>query len=600
MEQTSSSVPAAEPAAEYARRLEKEQSAQAQLDRRHYALGTSKLCAAGLAVGLLVWSLTSHGSLIWLATPVAAFIALEAAHTSVLRRLQRSTRVVTFYQRAIARLENRWMGSGETGDRFLDEAHPYARDLDIFGKGSLFEFLCTARTGAGQEILARWLLAPAPLDEIRARQAAVTELRPRLDLREELAVAGEDVRSEVRPSALMAWAEAPSSASPAVVRAVAGVLGAVWLVAVALWLVRGLSWVAVAATFVNLAFFSWLLPRIRKIVPAEQFARDLALLAGVLGRLERETFSSPRLISLQGALRTNGPSPAGSLSRAAHLMQSLESRRNIVVAALDPFVFWTPQLALAIESWRVRFGRSMRVWLDAVGEMEALMSLAGYAFEHPADVFPEFVEPAPLFEARSLAHPLLPEHTAVPNDLSIGAPLRLMVISGPNMAGKSTFVRAVGVNAVLAQCGAPVRAQSLRMSRLQVAASICILDSLQGGVSRFYAEINRLKLIAELTRGPLAVLFLLDELLSGTNSNDRRAGAEAVLKTLVDRGAVGFVTTHDLALTRIAENGSARAANFHFDDRIENGELHFDYRIVPGVAQSSNALALMRSIGLDV
>jgi DNA mismatch repair ATPase MutS len=188
----------------------------------------------------------------------------------------------------------------------------------------------------------------------------------------------------------------------------------------------------------------------------------------------------------------------------------------------------------------------------------------------------------------------------VRNDLRLGDDLRLLIISGPNMAGKSTFIRAVGTNAVLAQCGAPVRARRLRMSRLQIAASICVLDSLQGGVSRFYAEITRLKLMAQLAAGPLPVLFLLDELLSGTNSNDRLAGAEAVLKSLVAHGAAGLVTTHDLALTRIAENGSARAANFHFDDHLENGELRFSYKLLPGVAQSSNALKLMRSIGLEV
>jgi DNA mismatch repair ATPase MutS len=178
--------------------------------------------------------------------------------------------------------------------------------------------------------------------------------------------------------------------------------------------------------------------------------------------------------------------------------------------------------------------------------------------------------------------------------------MRLILISGPNMAGKSTFVRAVGTNAVLAQCGAPVRARGLRMSRLQVAASICILDSLQGGVSHFYAEITRIKLIVELTKGALPIMFLFDELLNGTNSHDRRIGAEAVVKSLVAKGGIGLVTTHDLALTQIVNDLAPKAANFHFEDHLENGELRFDYRLTPGVAQSSNALKLMRSIGLEV
>ena len=238
---------------------------------------------------------------------------------------------------------------------------------------------------------------------------------------------------------------------------------------------------------------------------------------------------------------------------------------------------------------------------SALGEMEALCALAGYAYEHPSDVFPEFTSSDEgLFQAKGFAHPLLPEGKAVRNDLTLGGDLRLMIISGPNMAGKSTFIRAVGINAVLAQCGAPVRARRLRLSPLAVAASICVLDSLQGGVSRFYAEITRLKLITELTNGSLPVLFLLDELLNGTNSHDRRIGAEGLVRSLVERGGIGLVTTHDLALAQMVDQLAPQAANFHFEDHLEDGQLRFDYRLTPGVVQTSNALKLMRSIGLEV
>jgi DNA mismatch repair ATPase MutS len=226
--------------------------------------------------------------------------------------------------------------------------------------------------------------------------------------------------------------------------------------------------------------------------------------------------------------------------------------------------------------------------------------LANYAYEHPEDSFPEFIQNGATFAADGLAHPLLPRAPSIRNTLHLGRDLRLMIISGPNMSGKSTLVRAVGLNAVLAHCGAPVCARQLRLSPLQVTASICILDSLQGGISRFYAEILRLKLIAELTKQPTPVLFLLDELLSGTNSDDRRAGAQAFVKSLLARGALGLVTTHDLALTQMAGELPSPAANFHFEDRLENGQLRFDFRLASGVAQSSNALKLMRSIGLDV
>jgi DNA mismatch repair ATPase MutS len=282
------------------------------------------------------------------------------------------------------------------------------------------------------------------------------------------------------------------------------------------------------------------------------------------------------------------------------LIAMVDSRDHVLLRVFDPILLWTVQLAFALEAWRRKSGPAIRRWLAAVGELEALSALAGYAYEHPADPFPEFVEGAAYFDGRAVAHPLLPEDRAVRNDVHIGGELRLMVVSGSNMSGKSTLLRAVGVNAVLAQCGAPVRAAHLRMSRLAVGASIQIMDSLQDGKSRFYTEITRLKQIVDLTREHLPVLFLLDEFLQGTNSHDRRIGAEAIVRGLLRRDAIGLLTTHDLALTEIAEALGKKATNQHFEDRLENGTLVFDYRLRPGVVQRSNALELMRSVGLDV
>jgi DNA mismatch repair ATPase MutS len=305
-------------------------------------------------------------------------------------------------------------------------------------------------------------------------------------------------------------------------------------------------------------------------------------------------------MNLHAVFPKDGVVASRSIARLNRLVDFLVSRRHLAVQVLDPFVLWSLQWTLAIEAWRKKYGPAIKTWLVALGEFEALSDLAGYAYEHPQDVFPEFTDEAPLFDAEGLAHPLIPESRAVRNDVILGSDLRLIIISGPNMAGKSTFIRSVGINAVLAQCGAPVRAHKLRLSRLAVGASVCVLDSLQGGISRFYAEITRLKAIADLTDGPLPVLFLLDELLQGTNSHDRRIGAEAVVRNLLKRGAVGLLTTHDLALAEIAVAMGATAANFHFEDHLEEGKLRFDHRLSPGIVQTSNALQLMRSIGLDV
>jgi DNA mismatch repair ATPase MutS len=226
--------------------------------------------------------------------------------------------------------------------------------------------------------------------------------------------------------------------------------------------------------------------------------------------------------------------------------------------------------------------------------------MAGYAFENPDDVFPEVVEAGPLFDAEALGHPLLPRDRCVRNDLRLDTALQVLVVSGSNMSGKTTLLRSVGVNTVLALAGAPVRARRLRLSTLAVGASIRVHDSLQDGTSRFYAEITRVRQLMDLAGAGLPLLFLLDEVLHGTNSSDRRVGAEAIVRGLLERGAVGLVTTHDLALAELAESLAPRARNVHFEDQLEGDRIAFDYRLRPGVVRRSNALALMRAVGLHV
>jgi hypothetical protein len=591
------------PEAEYQRRLEELRAAEAryknQDTRIAYARFALMICIAALAIWLIF---SKVHSLYWVFVPVALFVICAIIHEHVLRALQRTQRAVAFYERGLTRLRNQWMGSGQSGERFLDPSHPYARDLDLFGGGSLFELLCTARTRAGERTLADWLLAPAPPEEALSRQSAVADMRSRLQFREDLAVLSANIDAGVHPDALVKWAVSSPSFESHRLRVVLQSLGYAWWLSLLVCVIRWQLWpFAAVITIVNLAVVSWFSKRAEaSIASIEAAAYDLGLLSGVIARTEREQFSSAKLITLQKQMKQGSEPASRAIRRLSRLVDKLADRHNMVVMLFDRPTFRSLICALRIEAWRKQYGSEVRVWLGALGEMEALSDLAGYSYEHPADVFPEFTAESPCFEAEGLAHPLMPEATAIRNDLSLGRKLRLIIISGPNMAGKSTFVRAVGVNAVLAQCGAPVRATKLRISPLAVAASVCVLDSLQGGISRFYAEIIRLKLIVDMTKETVPVLFLLDELLSGTNSHDRRLGSEALVRGLFERNAVGLVTTHDLSLTEIVNIVGERAANVHFEDRVEDGQLRFDYHLTPGIVQTSNALNLMRSIGLDV
>lgn len=584
------------------RRLLVENNARVERERkRHFWLGYAKL-AGFLAGAIAAWILLhTHGPYVLLLIPIAIFAALIVMHAGVLRRLEKFGRVTEFYSRGLARLEDQWAGTGETGERYLDAAHPYARDLDLFGKGSLFELLCTARTLAGEETLARWLLAPAMPSEVNARQSAITEMKDRIGLRERLFTAGEKVRIGVHPNALAAWGDAEALRSPGWLPWGLGVLAALWLAAIVIWVMTRNWDLLLLVSLINYAVSYKMQRRVQaSIEGVEKAAVDLKILAEILEVMEGETFAAERLRGLGASLDTRHIAASAAVKKLERIYDWLDDRRNGFVTLFNPFVFYAAQLTMAAERWRVQFGPAIRGWLAAVGEFEALAALAGYALEHPADVMPEFVEEPGTFEAAGLAHPSLPASKAVGNDLKLGPEAQLIVISGPNMAGKSTFLRGVGLNAVLAQCGAPVRAQRLRMSPLAVGASICVLDSLQGGVSRFYAEIQRLKALSDLGKGPIPLLFLLDELLSGTNSHDRSEGTRFVVRELVRHGAIGLVTTHDLALTAIPESMEGMGHNCHFEDWVEDGKLQFDYRLKPGIVQTSNALKLMKAVGLEV
>lgn len=585
----------------YIDRLAENRSRLLQEQKRDRLFGYTKLALLVVVALAAVALIKLPSRLGFLLIPVAGFVLFAVLHDRVLRRIADLNRVLAFYERGLARLHDEWSGTGETGERFLDPHHPYARDLDLFGKGSLFELLCTARTRAGEEKLAGWLLEPASLQTIHARQEAIAELRQRLGFRERLFAAGDPARLGVHPERLVAWGETQPDLGRRSLRPIMAVLSLPWLASLFYWLVSS-SWLPlVALSMVNGAV--WLLLR-RGIdgfaESTESATPDLVILAQLLRVLEEERFDAAWLRALQERFRSAALPPSVAIRKLNRLARYLESRRNFLIRPLNSGLFYTAQLAFAADTWRRKFGASIRNWLDVVGEFEALAALASYAYEHPAAVFPEFVEEGPYFDASQFAHPLLPEKRAIRNDLCLDSSVQLVIISGPNMAGKSTFVRAVGINAVLAQCGSVVQARRLRMSPLAIGASICVLDSLQGGVSRFYAEIQRLKLISDLTRTPRHVLFLLDELLSGTNSHDRLTGTEYLVRALLEQGAIGLITTHDLALTRIPEADHGSAVNCHFEDHLEDGQLRFDYQLKPGVVRTSNALRLMQSIGLAV
>jgi hypothetical protein len=474
--------------------------------------------------------------------------------------------------------------------------------LDLFGDGSIFELLCAARTQSGEETLAAWLRTPASIETIRERQASVAELRERIDLREDLALLGEEIPTGIDLAALDAWGKSPPVLTSLPARVALAVLAAFNAAVVGGWLIFGTSRdLVLVALLVEGLVALWMRKPVRiALGPVEKKSEELALFAELMTRVEKESFASPQLQRIVATFQRDGDFASRRVARLVRLIEWLNSRRNPLFAPIAYLLLWGTQFAFAIEVWRSASGPLIGPWLAALGEIEALCDLATYAYEHPDDPFPEIVAEGPRFDGVGIGHPLIPAAHCVRNDVSLGTPTQVLVVSGSNMSGKSTLLRSVGVNAVLAQAGAPVRAARLSLSPLSVGATLHIEDSIQAGKSRFYAEITRMRQLVEMSEGPRPLLFLFDEIFHGTNSDDRRVGAEAVVRGLLDRSAIGLVTTHDLALARIADRLAPRAANVHFEDHLENGVMTFDYRMRPGVVQHSNALALMRAVGLDV
>ena len=580
------------PGIEHAHRLGARRQEETRKAQRHATLVRARNAAFVLIV-LVAWLGEKERLLpLLLALPAVVFGAFILRRNRAGRAWRRAQHAVEFYERRLACLEERWAGGGEPGLRFRDDGHPFAADLELFGTGGLFELLCTAHTRTGEETLAAWLLGPASLEEIGQRQGAVAELRQRLDLREELALLGAEIPTGNYLQDLAEWGKAEPILIARGLRLVAltlvGLSGAAFI-----------AWVFGAGP---VPFFSTLVlegllalsvrSQIRRVLgPLERSAGVLPPFADLLKRLEGETWTSSRLGGLRATLHERNRAASRCVVRLTQLVS---------FCPLAFLLLWRTPLALAVEAWRQTSGPALARWIAAVGECEALCALASYGYDNPDNPLPELVPEGPCFDAEALGHPLLPRERCVPNDVCLGGELRVLVVSGSNMSGKSTLLRTVGVNAVLALAGGPVRARRLRISPLAIGATLRIEDSLRDGRSRFYTEITRLRQLRDLAKGGLPLFFLLDELLQGTNSDERRVGAEAIIRSLLGHSAIGLITTHDLVLTELAEVLTPRAANVHFEDRLENGAMTFDYRMRSGIASSRNALALMRAVGFEV
>jgi len=585
------------------------------LDQRDRRLSTVRGVTFLVAAASGLYALFRPSLALGVAVAVAwtIFIVFVVLHAMVSTRQFEIERRLELCRRALARLAGSYRAPAKEahrrGDGYVDPDHPYASDLDVFGPASLFEQLNTTQTPGGAAVLARWLGEPTGPEAILARQRAVQELAPLGELREEMALAGMRASEGERDAGpFLEWAGGGSELH--------GKRG--WLVALSLVLVAvtmtllALSWVVeaswtqgwLAGCALQIVLLIALRPRLEPILaPVCVKQSPLGTYHGLMALIEQQSFADQRLGELQSDLREAGDAAASAqMMRLDKLVGLAAVRHNALVHIVaDVFLLWDVWCAWLLDRWRAEQGARVASWLATLSEMEALASLATYAHEHPSHAWPQVDESSPQLRARDLGHPLIPADQRVTNDATLDGDTPALMVTGSNMSGKSTMLRSLGVNVVLAQAGAPVCAASLAMSPLRVCTSIRVDDALDQGASRFYMEVRRLKSVVDALGKPgPTVLFLLDEVLHGTNSRERNVGAKAVVRHLVARGAIGAVSSHDLGLVQLEELTDGRVKNVHFEDHLEDDAMCFDYRMKPGPVGTSNALRLMRQLGIDV
>lgn len=490
------------------------------------------------------------------------------------------------------------------GIQYQPHDHYYAGDLDIFGEASLFQFCNRTVSGMGADQLAEWLLEPAPATAIEERQHAVRELSNNISSWQQLQAFGKNAKISVQSfQNLSRWMKSGSYFTAPYFKWIRWVLPAI---SVAVTLATIIGWLPMnvfyGTMFIMFIIAGWLEKKIKLI--HEQLGKmvaELDTLSKSIAHIETMQVKSNLLQQIQGSYTQGDHKASTSIQSLKSILDRLDLRFNIVlVVPLNLLFLWNFQQAFALERWKKQHGTELNNWFRNLGILEALGSFAVMKFNQPGYNFPTIVEEHFFIESAQMGHPLIAPQKRVNNDIHLEPNELIMLVTGSNMAGKSTYLRSVGVNTVLAMAGAPVCAGSFSISHVQLLSSMRITDNLLESTSTFYAELKKLKTIIEKVNAGEKVFILLDEILRGTNSLDRHAGSEALIKQLIQHKATAIIATHDLALASLEKNYPKQLRNYHFDVQVSGEELFFDYELKPGICTSMNASILMKKIGIEI
>ena len=491
----------------------------------------------------------------------------------------------------------------KTGDEYIERDHPYSYDLDIFGKASLFQYICRTSSRPASDLLAEYLKQSASREEILRRQEAVAELQPLVEWRQELMTLGYlNAGAGSDPAPLIQWLESDDLFLKTVREKIVTACLSLLALAAVILVITGLpAAILVPVLGVNYIFYSTRFKRISKL--QEQVSRSSDLLkaySAFIKLIENQNFASPLLQKLQSAFRDD-IAASDRIRQLSKLVGRLDWRLNMLISGPLNLLFFTDiSFCLALERWKRGHASRIPGWFAAMAEFEVLASMANMAFNNPRWVFPKVTENYFVFRAQGIGHPLIPAARRISNDFAAEGAGKTIIVTGSNMSGKSTFLRTCGVNAVLAFAGAPVCASAFTVSHVRLHSSMRISDSLEENISSFYAELHRLRAIITGAESDPKALLLLDEILRGTNSDDRYTGSVALIRQLTGYGSAAMVATHDLRLARLERELPQAIENYHFDVKVSGEELFFDYRLTPGICSSFNASLLMKKMGIKV
>lgn len=556
---------------------------------------------------LVIWLVSPYGLFVSTAiffTGLAIFLFAVRKDLTNKESISHHERLITINEQELLYLQHQYTHQKD-GSEFYKDEHSYAGDLDIFGRASLYQFINRTYSQQGNQLLADWLLTPATPQVIQERQKAVQELMQQTNWRQELQAHGSSSTITVDTEKKMEeWLKEENQfinkKTWHVIRYIFPAIATSILLCFLFDVITYQRFLQslLAFTIIAFAITRLIVPLYRKL---NKITAQMEVLSNSIACIEQAAFTDPLLGELKSQFHSGSNKASQQILQLKNIFNRFDYRLNpVVFIPLNVFMLWDLQQVLQLEKWKQKNNQQINHWFHCLAQLEALNSIAILAFNHPHWSFPILKTDEPAFVAEQLGHPLIDKHKNVLNDFSTVGKEQINLITGSNMAGKSTFLRSVGVNMVLACMGAPVCAKQLIASPLKVMSSMRIKDNLEESTSTFYAELKKLKQIIDAVNNNEAVFILLDEILRGTNSNDRHTGSKALIKQVLQHKATGILATHDLELAKLADEYLSTVHNYHFDVQVNADELYFDYKIKRGVCQSMNASILMKKIGIEL